>query len=363
MIDGIKIRTSIDNLAQWLELTRIQTWTSTDNNTGELKSRKRENQMVIKRRANWDQYHLDIIEVIDLNTSLVNYYLNIRGSFHKNNFNGENWDEFNWDALQNQISHLCISLFIEPEKARISGLEFGVNIVTPFTVSHFLNNYIIDYKGREFNNYRRDTNGLELGLYCEFNQYSIKLYDKGKQYDLPYNLMRFEKKFIKMQVLNKKDIIHLSDLFDKHKVYNLKPMLLRAWDDILIREIVNEENLSKKIKNKEYILILNGKSVKYWQQLKEKNVAQYNYNRRKYRKIVNELGPNYHSLVRTKISETWDKLFENSTNLPIGNSENLNEFTIKIKGNIIKSITDYCFPSICDGPAIVKYNKKQLYAI
>jgi hypothetical protein len=363
MIDGITIKTSINNLDEWLVSTNVKAWTSTDNTTGEIRSRKRESKIVIKRRGKWENYNIEIIEVRELKNDLTKYYLNIRGSLHKNNFDGANWQEFNWNALQNQVWHLCKSLFIEPQNARISRIEFGVNIETPFSVSQFLNTNVIDIKGRGFNYYRRDANGLELGLFCEFKQYSIKLYDKGKQYDLSYNLMRFEKKCIKMQVIKKSGIVLLSDLLDKQKLCRLKPMLLKAWDDILISDIENEDNLSPKITAKEYNLFLNGKSSNYWQKMKQTDVGQYNYNRSKFKKIVKRFGLNYHSLIRAQIEETWDYLFQNSTNLPLGIDKVFNEFTIKIKGNNKEYFSKYCNPCIWDSSSIVNYNKIQSYAI
>ena len=88
-----------------------------------------------------------------------------------------------------------------------------------------------------------------------------------------------------------------------------------------------------------------------------------NYNRRKFKKIVKDFGLKYHSLIRTQIGETWDALFQNSTNLPLGIDKGFNEFTIKIKGNNVEYFTRYCNPCIWDSSTIVNYNKIQSYAI
>ena len=86
MIDGITIKTYINNLDEWLDLTQIKAWTSTDSTTGEIEARKRDNQIVIKHRACWEKYRLEINEVRDLKNDSTIYYLNIRGSLHKNHF-------------------------------------------------------------------------------------------------------------------------------------------------------------------------------------------------------------------------------------------------------------------------------------
>jgi hypothetical protein len=356
MIDGIIIKTSINNLEEWLALTKIQTWSSIDKTSGEIRSRKCENQIITKHRGKWEFYNIEMIEVKKLNVNTTSYYLNIRGSLHKNHFDGKNYQPFKYSDLQYQIRHICKSLFIEPESARISGLEFGINIITPFNVKAFLDNNVIDYKHKVFENYKRDKNGLELGLHCILSQYEIKLYNKGKQNNLDSNLMRFEKKCKKMQVLKKHGIVNLSDLLDKTKVYSLKPMLLRAWNDVLIYDIEDSEMLSIEISDEDKRFLLDGRNHKYWGKIKENDRNSYNYKRRKYRELVQKFGLNYHTLINNNLGENWDSLFDNSTNLPVVISSQLNNLTVKIKGKYNEYISKYCNPCIWNGPVIVNYN-------
>ena len=192
MIDGITINTSIANKEEWSILTGVDLSASTYISTGEIKVKKRGNVTVAEYRGKWEGFFIDVREV--KRGVWIKYYLNIRGSFHKNHFKGENYQPFNYSDLQYQIRHICKSLFIEPENARISVLEFGVNIITPFNVKAFLDNNVIVFKGKRFDKYLPDKRGLELGLFCRLSQYQIKLYDKGKQNSLHFNLMRFEKK-------------------------------------------------------------------------------------------------------------------------------------------------------------------------
>ena len=354
MIDGISIRTSITNREEWSNLTGIDLSASTYISSGEMKARIIENCTVTKYYGKWEGFFIDVREV---NRGVsTKFYLNIRGSFHKNHYKGENWQPFNFRDLQYQIRHICKSLFIEPESARISSLEFGVNIVVPFNVKAFLDNNVIDYKGKRFDKYFPDKRGLELGLFCRLSQYQIKLYDKGKQYKLDNNLMRFEKKCKKMQVLKKMGILYLSDLLDIAKVYSLKPILLRAWNDVLIYDIEDFEMLSIELPDDDKRFLSDGRIEKYWLKIKETDRNSYNYKRRKYRELVKRFGLNYYSLIHTKIGETWDSLFQNSTNLPVVTSPQLNNLTIKIKGKYNESISKYCNPCIWSGPVIVKYN-------
>jgi|688.fasta_scaffold38357_8 hypothetical protein len=354
MIDGITIRTSITNREEWSNLTGIDLSAPTYISSGEMKVRISENCTVTKYYGKWEGFFIDLREV--KRGVSIKYYLNIRGSFHKNHFNGKNYQPFNYSDLQYQIRHICKSLFIEPENARISVLEFGVNIITPFNVKAFLDNNVIDFKGKRFDKYLPDKRGLELGLFCRLNQYQIKLYDKGKQNNLDFNLMRFEKKYKKMQVLKKMGIIHLSDLLDRAKVYSLKSLLLKAWNDVLIYDIEDTELLFYKISEEDIRFLSDGRNYKYWEIIKKANRNKHNYKRKKYKELVKRFGLNYHSLIYKNLGETWDRLFDNSTNLPVVISTQLNNLTIKIKGKYNESISKYCNPCIWNGPTIVKYN-------
>jgi len=354
MIDGITIRTSITNREEWSNLTGVDLSAPTYISSGELKVRISENCTVTKYYGKWEGFFIDVREV--KRGVSVKFYLNIRGSFHKNHFNGKNYQPFSYSDLQYQIRHICESLFIKPESAFISGFEFGVNIVTPFNVKAFLDNNVLDFKGKRFDKYLPDKRGLELGLFCRLSQYQIKLYDKGAQNKLDYNLMRFEKKCLRMQVLKKLKIINLSDLLDKAKVYSLKPMLLRTWNDVLVYDIEDSEMLSIEISDDDKRVLSDGCNHKNWGKIKENDRNRFNYQRRKYRELVKRFGLNYHSLIYDKIGETWDSLFENSTNLPVVISPQLNNLTIKIKGKYIESISKYCNPCIWNGPVIVNYN-------
>jgi hypothetical protein len=336
MIDGITILYSIDNFELWREQIQIQFYNATNIDTGEIRTKKREDLIVTTFNGKWETFELEVKEVSYIETRVKKYYLKIKGSLHKNHFNGKNFLPFNWIDLQTQVRHICKTLLIDPNKARISTIEVGVNIITPFEVTPFLKGNVIDYKGKQFKTYKVDKNGFELGLFCDFSQYKVKLYDKGLQNDLPINLMRFEKRFLKMQIPQKKGVFYLSDLLDIQKVKKLKPLIIEAWENVLIYDIENSKGL-KKILGANYDLLLNGKNPKYWDSLKGLNRDRYNYQRGKFKGIVLNYGRKYHFIVLNLIKNEWDNLFANSTNLPTGESAELHNFTLKIKGKNVGS--------------------------
>ena len=64
----------------------------------------------------------------------------------------------------------------------------------------FTKQNVISYKGKRFNSYTPDKNGVCLGYKRdEPKQYQVKIYDKDRQNQLSHNLMRFELRFVRMQ--------------------------------------------------------------------------------------------------------------------------------------------------------------------
>ena len=331
MIDGITIKYTISDFEAWKQSTNISFGITVDHDTAEIKTKKREDQIVTTYRAKFETFDLTVKEVEQIATNDKLFYLTIKGSLHKNYYGGKNYLPFTWEQLQQQITHICKRLLISPSDAQIASLEIGVNIIPLFIVSPFLMNNIISYKGNTFNRYKKDTTGFCLGIYCSLSQYVIKIYDKGLQNDLPGNLMRFEKRFLKMQGLNKKGIKFLSDLTLKSKVENLQSQLLIAWNDVLIFDIDNRDNY-KLLKNKESALLTKGRNSNFWERLKKENIRQFNAQREKFRELVAKYGNNWKEAVSDLSTNEWQRLFNNCTNLPLGENKVLYDFTIKIKG-------------------------------
>ncbi|MEO6232886.1 MAG: hypothetical protein ABJB11_19710 [Ferruginibacter sp.] len=354
MLDGITIKYRIEDFEAWKKLTNLSFTNTVITDTGEISTKKRYDETITTHRAKWETFDLIVKEVFNFITGKKVFHLTIKGSLHKNHYGGKNYLPFTWQQLQQQINQICKTLQINPTVAQISTLEVGVNIVTPFEVTPFIMEKIINYKGDPFNRYEKDGNGFCLGIYCTLTQYVIKVYDKGLQNQLPQNLMRFEKRFLRMQVLNKMGIKFLSDLLNEDKIKKLLPMLLEAWQNVLIYDIEDLQKLTKtyNFKGNEIDLLTSGQNPKYWECLKKENKRQFNYQREKFKRLVAKNGANWQQLVNGLIQIEWKELFKNCTNLQSGtkepNSKNctniatgengkLYEFTIKVKGKNVQS--------------------------
>jgi thymidylate kinase len=338
MIDGITINYEINDYEAWEKTVTpsLDLNLSVGSKTGKVRTKKRNDTIITTKREKWETFYLEVKEVLNEATGKQKFYLKINGSLHKNHFSkwdaiseeykGSNYLPFTWQDLQYQINHVCKNLCINPNEAQISTLEVGLNICTTFKVTPFLKENIINYKGHEFIKYPPGTDGKELGFHAIPTQYEVKIYDKGLQYDLPENLMRFELKFKDLQSLNErvdranKKIKTLSDLQDFSKVYTLKEILIQGWNDVLIFD-VPEDLESLRLKKHELNSLDKGQHQKNWDKIKRKDNNKFNDERKKFKKLVAKYGNNWQTLVNDLLKNEWENLFKISSFLPNGKNE------------------------------------------
>ena len=332
MIDGITIRSQIRDFEAWKKAVNLSLFLSVGSDTGEVRARKRYDQTTITHRGKFETFEIIVKDVTNEATGKHLHYLTVKGSFHKNHFNGTNYRPFTFQDLQEEIYHLCKNLCISPDKAQISILEIGLNVSLPFAVMPFIRHNIISYKGKSFSDYKPDRKGISLGIVCQRSQYAVKIYDKGLQFELPDNLIRVELRFLKMQSLNRRGIKYLSDLQNLTRLNDLQKLLFQAWNNILIFDIAGEiEKLPFTKREKDFLK--DGWNPKFWEGLKEKESGnKYKYWVKKFRKLVVKYGNNWQTIVLNLLKNEWQNLFKNYPNLPSGQIRKLPEFTIKIKG-------------------------------
>ena len=98
---------------------------------------------------------------------------------------------------------------------------------------------------------------------CKKTQFIIKIYDKGKQYNLPDNVLRFEIKVMRMQYLETKGIRlrYLSDLLNMDIYEPLGNILTEVFEGILFGDNTLDEKL---LNTKELETFLRGSNPKTW---------------------------------------------------------------------------------------------------
>lgn len=331
MLDGINIHWIIPNFEDWRKSVPLELAVAVETfDSGHILTKKRGERVITKYLTRWETYNIEIKQITERGTNI--YYLRLQGSLHKNHFGGTNYLPFTWNDLQHQVRYLCATLHINPIEAKIKGIEIGVNICTPFPVHDFIMQNIIDYQREPFVRYRKDKNRRCIGKVCDISQYSVKIYDKGLQYNLNENLMRYELKFTRMEPLKRYCINTLADLTNFDKVKKLEGLLISAWKRVLIYDIPQPIN---KLPVKQYLkdLLRDGQTCEFWERLKkETNEDQYKYQRLIFKQLVLNYGSNFHQIVFTLITKEWKTLAKNYPNLPSGKKELLPEFTIRIKG-------------------------------
>lgn len=202
----------------------------------------------------------DLAEYLGLKFRIKNGKVRLQGSLHKyRNAGRHNYDDFKAVDVVEVVRELSKRFEIDTSTTLLNNVEFGVNIILPFGVNVVLDNLIV-YKGEPF------IKVLEDGIsyyQCKKKQFIIKIYDKGKQYNLPDNVLRFEIKVIKMQYLATKGITlhYLSDLL-KMEIYEpLGNILTEVFEGILFGDnTINESDLT----TKERETYLRGNNPKTW---------------------------------------------------------------------------------------------------
>jgi hypothetical protein len=72
---------------------------------------------------------------------------------------------------------------------------------------------------------------------------------------------------------------------------------------------------------------MSGNNPKYWEQLKEKNKREFNYQRKVFKQLVKKYGTNLHTQIKEMIKTEWELLNKNCTNLPVVTGYNVSKFT------------------------------------
>ena len=199
--------------------------------------------------------------------NVLNIHLNWEGSLHKFKNDGKhNYDQFTIQDIKETLSRIENLFCIDNKKTKIHNLEFGVNLNVPFEVRRILDSIII-YKGKDE---IKRFNGKGYLIREKHEQYEIKIYDKGMQYNTGTNILRFEIKVKTMQYLRSKgcDVVYLSDILCPVIQSKLGIILSKAVNNILVYPL--EYDLTY-LKRKDIEFFLKGRDKTYWKMIKPSN--------------------------------------------------------------------------------------------
>ncbi|MDV3980940.1 hypothetical protein CMT48_07670 [Elizabethkingia anophelis] len=280
MIDGVKLLCNI-NPTDWTNNKNLSFRSWIDTSTGEISHNN--------KHANIKGLHLSIIEG-DKET-----FCNLRGSLpvYYTGGNTNNIDYSFTDFISTCIE-LNTDLQIQSKEAVLRGFEFGVNIELPFDIS-------VVYEAVKSCRMHvcgiNEIDGKRNGLRFDFQQYRIKIYDKGQQQTgKKSNIMRFEIAVKKMVYVKHLNIKTLSDLQNSVVWIGLSKLLIKTWQDIVFVDKSLNYKLMTNHEQKKYLYYFD---AHYWANLNRKqyhiaknhlNKLQFIYEgKQNYKKIICDL--------------------------------------------------------------------------
>ncbi|MEG0926328.1 hypothetical protein [Chryseobacterium sp.] len=265
MIDFIKTYTktkeSLENKIKSYEDS--ETICNLDFGTGEIK---------YPCRRYYENIEVRITNVSGFVKNSMHKYFNL-----KNGFGDNNYTDFYYPDIMTSFEQLQADLDEDISDYSVTNLEFGLNIQTSLSPKYMLDNNILMYNFDEFN--QKDT-FKGKGMYKQYNrsEYYVKIYDKGLQYKLDYNLLRVEIKVTDSKLLKKRFGIHtVRDIYDKNKLELMFNFLLECFDEVnIIDSLATQE-----IRGEEKTVIELGKSPHYWREIKNSKSSSHYYDLRK----------------------------------------------------------------------------------
>jgi hypothetical protein len=205
----------------------------------------------------------------------------VRGSLHKmlnisNEIGEHNYNNLtlcdNYDALDLIVERL----YIRPEETKITNLEFGLNIPLGYDPEIFIeNSFMWDFVAPTINEKFGNT-----GNYKEFKKtdFSLKIYNKSKQFKRKENILRIEIKIVKKRKLEELGIYSILDLYESETYRRLFELLLQQFNKIFM---IDRLAMRKALKTEEISILKDYSNPHYWENLKKELSTNAYYKRKR----------------------------------------------------------------------------------
>jgi len=262
------------------------------------------------------------------------------GSLHRYALDGApNVGNFPFEQMRDTVAGLCERFGIDPARALLESIEFGLNIALPVPARQFLKT-LVCHGCAPFVELNRDKRGL--GMVAARQQYEFKLYDKGRQTETEEtHTLRVEVKVLKMEWLKPYKIETLADLTDPAKVQPLGKVLADALGQVVAYD---GSILETELSEKERLALRDFTNPKWWADLDKST----RYNKRKQcAQMLQKHGADraFLSVVETVASQ-WDYLLcEAQKNCDFLTGKNTNGaqricdfLTVRMKGQIVAKL-------------------------
>lgn len=161
--------------------------------------------------------------------------MTLSGSWHKHFTGDHNHSDFSLSQFAGCVHAFCKKFELSPDDLKLLQVETGVNISTRLNPDEILRRIVSDWHGETFSRMRQ-RNYKSIGVELYRAEYGIKVYNKGKQYKLPDNLLRFEVKITTGKYLSRTGFHNLSDLISANAWRSLADKILNLFDELNISE-------------------------------------------------------------------------------------------------------------------------------
>ncbi len=247
------------------------------------------------------------INITEKNIRVMN---SLHKFYNQNNKKGyRNHNDFTYSQLTETISLLNNGI-IKLEKARLSKLEFGLNIELDFPAEFIVRENIMMHK-YQTHNHNKKFEGK--GEFKQFDRsiYDFKIYDKAKQYSLSNNVLRIEIKHKCSKSINPHGIFNINDLTSKDSLQSLFENLMIRFEELtIIDNYKNNSAISEEVKKKIGVYT----SYNHWESLKSSSNLRNKASKQK--KEFNQLLVNNNllktkNMLRSKLTSKFQQLINN----------------------------------------------------
>ncbi|RZL69051.1 MAG: hypothetical protein EOO93_02680 [Pedobacter sp.] len=183
----------------------------------------------------------------------------IKAPYYRGNRNdkGFNGNIFTLNDFNNARIHLEYLFACKADQMIFQGVEFGVNINTPFAVNSYLQG-LLYHRNIEFEfNYNKNY------YVAKHNYFTLKLYNKSAQYKIDdKNIFRAEIKILKTEEIKLKKVgmVTLGDI-NELTLKKALDMLIMRFDEVVYYDYtINPEQL----KDKDKLYLNHYSNPRYW---------------------------------------------------------------------------------------------------
>ncbi|MFK7031602.1 hypothetical protein [Flavobacterium oreochromis] len=230
-------------------------------------------------------------EFYNMNIRINKVHSKIVGSLHILNnliFKNEkqNFNDFTYNELSILLPYFIDKFDLENNNC-LTKLELGFNIHLSYDPQKFIDNNLLMYN---LNSHQQHLKFGGNGDYKEYikNDYSLKIYNKSKQYkrnfNIKNNILRIELKLKTKRKIQSFGIYTLNDLLDKNKIFKLFQFLMNEFDKLTIIDTLGFEKLPQTEQEK----LNKYTNPNYWQSLRNENKTY---------KVINRLKTDFKSLI------------------------------------------------------------------